>query len=60
MRDRLNSPDISVVVPVRNGAGSLAALLRSLEAQTLDRHAGYALNYCALAGSIWADVVHAR
>jgi glycosyltransferase involved in cell wall biosynthesis len=31
------SPDISVVVPVRNGERSLPALLRSLEAQTFPR-----------------------
>lgn len=30
-------PEISVIVPVRNGAGSIPALLRSLEAQTLER-----------------------
>jgi glycosyltransferase involved in cell wall biosynthesis len=35
--DRSSSPEISVIVPVRNGAGSLPALLRSLEAQTLAR-----------------------
>jgi GT2 family glycosyltransferase len=37
VQDRSSSPDISVIVPVRNGARSLPALLRSLEAQTLER-----------------------
>jgi GT2 family glycosyltransferase len=31
------APDVSVIVPVRNGARSLPALLDSLEAQTLER-----------------------
>jgi GT2 family glycosyltransferase len=31
------APEISVVVPVRDGAGALPALLASLDAQTLDR-----------------------
>jgi GT2 family glycosyltransferase len=31
-------PEISAIVPVRNGARSLPALLRSLQAQTLERH----------------------
>jgi GT2 family glycosyltransferase len=33
----LSTPEISVVVPVRDGAGSLPALLDSLAAQTLER-----------------------
>lgn len=33
----MSAPEISVVVPVRDGAGSLPALLASLEAQTLAR-----------------------
>lgn len=37
IKGRQISPDISVIVPVRNGARCLGALLRSLEAQTLER-----------------------
>jgi glycosyltransferase involved in cell wall biosynthesis len=32
-----NTPEISVIIPVRNGAGSIPALLESLAAQTLAR-----------------------
>jgi glycosyltransferase involved in cell wall biosynthesis len=37
MRPALPSPKISVIIPVRNGASSLPALLRSLQDQTLAR-----------------------
>jgi GT2 family glycosyltransferase len=37
MRERSAAPELSVIVPVRNGADSLPPLLRSLEAQTLGR-----------------------
>jgi hypothetical protein len=37
MRERSAALELSVIVPVRNGADSLPPLLRSLEAQTLDR-----------------------
>lgn len=36
MSDQTHKPAISVIVPVRNAARSLATLLRSLEEQTLD------------------------
>ena len=36
-RSPIKDPEISVIVPVRNGAGSLPALLTSLKAQTLGR-----------------------
>jgi GT2 family glycosyltransferase len=34
--NRASSPEVSVIVPVRNGADSLPPLLRSLDAQTLE------------------------
>jgi GT2 family glycosyltransferase len=37
MRDGSARTDLSVIVPVRNGASSLGPLLQSLESQTLDR-----------------------
>lgn len=37
MPQSATAPEISVIVPVRNGAGSIPALLRSLDAQTLAR-----------------------
>src|SRR5437868_15150990 len=37
MANRQLATELSVIVPVRNGTGTLPALLRSIEAQTLAR-----------------------
>lgn len=66
MPTRSSSLQISVIVPVRNGAGSLPALLRSFEAQTLPRGAfevivvdnGSSDRTAEIAASSGAQVVH--